>query len=550
MTAVLAGVPPIPNLSRRPAELATRLREATAHATNRTALRQLAELYFANGFVAEARQALETLHTLEPTEARWPYFLSDLHRRGGDNAGEERLLRATVARDAAYRPAWIRLGDTLVKRGALEEARECYKKAIALEPGNVRAEYALISFEARHGNRGDPRQALIQLAQANPGIKQLHELLAELHTAAADPNGTAQQQHLAAAAERELENIDPWIDRLANLCLDANRLSLLAIAAYRERRLGDAERLLQQGIRLAPTDGSLRDSLSHVYELLGRSADARIVLEKAVREIPDDPMMRVRLARVLSREQRHDEALTLLRTALERWPNDASLHAALGFSLRDAKKNAEAMPAFREAVRLDPTFVEAHYHLGFCLLTLGQREAARAAVEKALAMRPDYPEALRFLGSLALESRDISVAERYVPRLYTLQPSDQGARLLFAALQLLKGTAAKTAGQLADAEKNFAAGLGANPDFLPLLQETGVLAMRQGKPGDAVAAFERYVKLEPADPDGYLSLGKALLATGRAAEGRAVFERGLVAAQKAGDRAKNQATELRDLLAR
>lgn len=549
-TLILAGVPPIPDLSRRPAELARRLQQATAQAENPGARRELAELYFANGFIAEAKQAIENLHRLEPADARWPYLLSDLHRRSGDSGGEEQTLRATVARDSSYRPAWIRLGDVLVKRGALDEARECYTKAIALKPGDVRAEYALISFEARHGNRGDPRRALMQLAQAQPGIKQLHELLAELHTVAGDSTGAAQQRHLASVAERELENVDPWIDQLAKLCFDANRLSLLAVAAYRERRLGDAETLLKQAILLAPTDGTLRDSLSHVYELLGRGSDARHVLEKAVAEIPDDPMMRVRLARLLSLEHRNEDAIALLRAALQRWPTEAALHAALGFSLRDAKKNAEALPAFREAVRLDPTFVEAHYHFGFCLLSLGQREAARAAVEKALAMRPDYPEALRFLGSLALEARDLPAAERHVTHLYTIRSDDPAARLLFAALQLLKGAAADTAGDLAEAEKHYVAGLAAEPDFLPLLRERGTLAMKQRKFGDAVAVFERYVQIEAEDPRGYLSLGKALEAAARSSEARGVFERGLSAAQRAGDRAKAEAEELRRLIAR
>ncbi|HEX2854371.1 MAG TPA: tetratricopeptide repeat protein [Opitutaceae bacterium] len=547
---ILAGVPPVPDLSRRSVELRRRLEHAIVRVETPATLRELAELYFANGFIAEARQALNTLHALEPAEARWPYLLSDLQRRSGDSAGEEQLLRATTALDSSYRPAWIRLGDLLVKRSALDEARACFTKAIALEPGNVRAEYALISFEARHGNRGDPRRALTQLAQKHPGIKQLHELLAELNSVAGDAAGATQQRHLAAVAERELENTDPWIDQLALLCFDANRLSLLAVAAYRERRLDDAERLLKQAIPLDPADGSLRDSLSHVHELLGRTAEARNVLEKAVAEIPGDPMMRARLARLLSLENRHDEAIALLRDALQRWPADAALHAALGFSLRDAKRNAEAMPAFREAVRLDPTFVEAHYHLGFSLLALGQRDAARAAVEKALAMRPDYVEALRFLGSLALDARDLPAAERHITRLRSLRPEDPGTRLLFAALQLFEGAAAETAGNPAEAEQRYAAGLDAAPDFLPLLRERGALAMRQKKFSDAAAAFERYVRFEPADPGGYLSLGKALAAGGRADEAREIFERGRAAAQKAGDRAKAEAEELRRLLAR
>lgn len=549
--AITAAVPALPDLSRRPEELKRRLQLTTTEvytAKNPAApLQELAKLYFANGFTAEATQVLESLRSLDPRHALWPYLLADLHRRAGDPTGEEQLLRATLALDPGYAPAWLRLAEDLAKRNAPgTEARETYAKALALQPGDLRAQYALIAYDAAHAARTDLRPELSALVQAHPQIKQLHELLADLHRAAGETAKEAQQRHLVNVADRELENVDPWIDALAPYCFDSARLSLMAVAAYREHRLPTAESLLKQAIPLAPMDATLRDSLSHVYELMGRPADALAVLEQAVRDNPDDPLMRARLARVLSLQHRTDEAVASLRTALQRWPADAGLHAALGFTLRDAGKNADAMPEFREAARLEPTFVEAHYHLGFCLLALGQREAARASVEKALAMRPDYPEALLFLASLALEARDVAAAEQHVNRLYTIQPDDPGARLLYATLQLLKGGAANDAGNLAEAEKIFQRGLEASPEFPPLLRESGLLAIKRQQFAEAAGSFERYVRAEPNDAEGYVLLGKTLLATQREAEARQVFERGLSVAGKTG--AQDQIAEIKRLL--
>lgn len=548
---ILARVPPLPDLSRRPDELKRRLQAAAAAvATTKEPippLQELAKLYFANGFTAEATPVLANLRSLEPRRALWPYLLADLRRRAGDPAGEEPLLRATLALDATYAPAWLRLAENLAKQNPPgPDARAAYAKARALQPGDLRAQYALLAYDATHAAGTDLRKELSALVQAHPEIKQLHELLADLHHAAGETAEEARQRHLVNVADRELENVDPWIDALAPYCFDPARLSLLAVAAYREHRLPAAESLLKQAIPLAPADATLRDSLSHVYELMGRPADALAVLEQAVRDNPDDPLLRARLARVLSLQHRTEEAVVSLRTALQRWPADAGLHAALGFTLRDAGKTADALPEFREAVRLEPTFVEAHYHLGFCLLALGQREAARVAVEKALAMRPDYPEALTFLASLALEARDVAAAEQHVNRLYLLQPEDSGARLLFATLQLLKGGAANDAGHLTEAAALFRRGLEASPGFSPLLRENGLLAIKRQQFAEAATAFEGYVRAEPNDAEGYVLLGKTLLATRRDAEARQVLERGRGIAAKAGE--QDQLAEINRLL--
>jgi tetratricopeptide (TPR) repeat protein len=546
----LAAVPPMPDLSRWPPEFATQLRAATAAVSQREkslgALGQLALLYHANGFSTEAKRVLETLRRLDPPNARWPYLLADSYSRMNAATETEQALQATVALDPRYAPAWLRLGDALVQRDAFDQAEACYKKAAALAGNDLRVEFALLSFAAVHGQRGDPRPRLAELARAHPEIKPLHELLAQLYAKAGDSTNAALEQRRAAAAEQYLPNRDPWLDELAFLCFDPNRLGLTAYKLSREWRLPEAEAVLQHAIRLAPGEAALRDSLCHLYELMGRLPDAQAVLEAALTACPDDIKTRVQLGRILRLEKKPDEAVAVIRHALERWPTAAELHAALGLALRDTKDIRTAAAAFREAVRLDPTLVEAQYNLGYCLLVLGEPAAARTAVEKALVMRPDYPEALLFLGSLALQARDVAAADAPVNQLYRIRPEDADAQLLFATLQLMKGGAAHEGGDWSTAAAAFRSGLAAAPEFAPLLREWGLLAFERHELGDALAAFEHYVRNEPHDPTGYLWLGKTLLALDRQASASEVFVQGLNLARKSGTPA--QAAEFTRLL--
>ena len=50
-----------------------------------------------------------------------------------------------------------------------------------------------------------------------------------------------------------------------------------------------------------------------------------------------------------------------------------------------------------------------------------------------------------------------------------------------------------------------------------------------------MAAFEHYIRVKPADPQGYLSLGLTLRESGREAEAITVLQRGRAAAEQVGD---------------
>ncbi len=541
-----AGVPAVPDLSRWPAELRRRVlaqsQAAGGTRSNLGPLEALAALYCANDLAPQAEQALSALQRLDPKNARWPYLLADMHLGTGDPEGAEPFLHATVELDPSYAPAWLRMGELLEGLGASDRARECFARAAAVAPTDVRAEYDIILFDAEHGVGGDSsRRRLEELARAHPGVKELHELMGDLRAAAHDTEGAARERKLAADSELNLGTQDPWIDELAQYCFDSNRLMVGAMKMRREGRFDEAERLLKRLVELAPgapANPYVWDLLSNFYLKTGRAAQARATLEAAVAEFPDEPQMHLLLVRMLCSEREPQAAIAAGRRAVQRWPQHGGLHAALGAALHDTGDHAAAESELREALRLDPTLTEAQYNLGAVLLDLGERDGARAAIEKALVMRPDYPEALYTVGEIYLDAGDFASAEAYVSKLYALNPDEPNARHLLAAWHLVKGVAARQAGGLEEADRQFRAGLAVAPDFGAILGEEGTLSIERGRFGDAVDAFEQYVRVEPDDPGGYLSLGRLLQKLGRQADASAAYKRGLTAAEKGGDKAR------------
>ena len=532
-----AGVPEIPDLSRWPAEFEREVREATAAVRDAgdpiDPLARLAGLYHVNAYSAQAIQSLDALRRLDPTNARWVYRLADLRLRVGEQDAAEEALRQTLKLDPAYLPAWFARAAILTRRGAIDEARECYARAAEAAPQDVRAAYFQIAFDAMYGDASESRRRLAELVQSNSGIADLHALLAELHAREGNRDGEEQERRRVLTANRELTHADPWVDELSRYCFDVERLGVLASEAIRERRLGVAEKLLKRAIRIAPSEPSSWDILQSLYQEMGRPADALGALETAAANFLDDPGLRAEQSKLLCALGRPEEAVSLLQDALRRWPDTAVLHAALGFALGNSGRPEAAASALREAVRLDPTLVEAQLNLGISLYAFAQIDASRTAVERALSMRPEFPEALALLASIALKSGDLVTAESTLFRLMSLRP-DADSGLLFAELQLLKGANAELSGDYASAGGLYETGLEVAPGYGPLLRAVGLLAMRTKRLGAAIDAFERYLQSEPENAGAYLLLGNALRRADRVADARRTLQDGLRTSQRSG----------------
>lgn len=537
-----AALPALPDLVRWPAELEAGIKAETAAVRTAEnpvpALGRLAALYLANGFVGEARPLLEALRRLEPRNARWARLLAEAHRRAGDRAASEEALLTVVRLDPLYTPAWLALGDAFRERQALDRAEECYRQAVVSGPGDVRAEYALIAFEAWHGRRVDPRRSLAALCEAHPGIRELHELHAQLLEAAGEKDRAAAERRLAALADRQLANADPWLEELLDLCQDPSRLGLAAHRFGLEKRMVLAEKLLRRTARLSPADPTPRKALADLYRRNDRLADAHATLQAALAECPHDPGVPVALSALLCLAHRPFEAAAIVRTALQRWPQRGELHAALGHALREAREPEEAVPVLREAIRLDPTSVAAYCDLGFCLLSLRRTEEARAAIERALAIRPTHAESLVLIGRLTLENGEFAEAERHIVKLHELDPDEPGSRLLYSALHLAKGRAAEEARQFDEADRLYRLGLEASPEFATLLRTAASLAARRAEYGRMADLLERYLRIVPRDLEVYPLLSDAYREIERPDDEERALERGLAMAGKIGNRAK------------
>ena len=115
------------------------------------------------------------------------------------------------------------------------------------------------------------------------------------------------------------------------------------------KRPGDAERLLQEGLALAPSQIGFAMALARLQVDRGDGAIAAATLKKSYEYAQGSPDYIAFLAALLQRQGRHEEAIEQFQVALRQRPASGVWWLGLGISLQAANRTADAQDAFRRA---------------------------------------------------------------------------------------------------------------------------------------------------------------------------------------------------------
>lgn len=539
---LLAGVAPLPDLKRWPPSFQDHLQKLTdAIARSPEPLKplgDLARLYFANGFNAQAKTALEVLRRQEPNQAPWAYFLGLILVQSDDPAGATAQFKNTVRLAPTYAPAWLQLANLHVAANRTAEAQAAFEKILTIDPAHAQALLSLAGIAHAQGRNDDALKFLADMVRLYPRSLEAHELLAEIHEKAGHSLLAATERQLARLSSATTPSRDPWLDELYLSSYDAFRLATLGSLLLQDARWKEALGYLTKASGLAPSDHSITTQLASAYVKNGEHKKAFAVLEQAIASSPKEPALYERFAALLVETGQAARAVEQLQHGISQAPASATLHSALGHALLKTEHLPDAVASFRESLRLDPTSTETCFALGYCLIQSGQREEARAVLESTVQMRPEYTDAWLLLGQLALDEGNLPLANDRAEKLLLLAPDDGAVQKFYPLAKLELGRKLITLGHIPEAEALFRAGLAVNPAHGPLHGGLGLIMGKEGKYDEARQEFQRYAELTPADPVAHLLLGRTLDLLQRSAEARASYRLGLEAARRAGNAAQ------------
>lgn len=404
-----------------------------AAAGNVGGLAQLSALLHANGLLPEAVRCYELLEQLEPAEPRW------LHRHATIAAGFGEIepavgrWRKAIALAPDYLPARLRLGDLLLKTERRDEAAAVFREVLQRQPDEPHAQLGLARLDLEAGRWEEARAKLEQVVTRTKYelgydlIVTVYEQLGRHADAAA-----VRAQSKASGAYRDFA--DPWMLALMDDCYDAYQLALAAGAAERAGDAGQALRLMQRAVALAPNEGAMRFQLAAIHTRRGDKALAREQLESCTIVAPEFADGWAHLSALLEESGDRAGAERLVLEGLKRCPDSPGLHLMRARHLRRASQTAPALEAYRRSLELRGNEADPHVERATLLFQTGRTEEAERHLQQALVVEPDHPMALTALTLSAIDRGDEPAARRWLERVRAQPriPATQ-AQPLFAA---------------------------------------------------------------------------------------------------------------------
>lgn len=436
---------------------------------------------------------------------RYPEELPSISRIGMDTAVERRLdqLLKIVQQQPETARAWGDVAILLDLHQQAGPALECYRKAMELDPTEVRWPY----LGGICASLGDSDQAF-----------RLFEVAAKMIEHA--PLSIRQGQILLQRGE--FDSAEQWFrsavsidDRLIQGHLGLARCALIA------PDLVAAAVHLDRCEQLQPEAGEVASARAYWWRLKGDVQQAQQQLEAASTRAPREPLpdtlrqravmeqgvgpqwMRERSRRLMAAGDSQG-AIDLWQQAILDDPQDAATRMELGRVAQQLKKPLLALQEYAAAARLDPELVEAHIALGVLRMRRGDSTGAEKALRQGLVLDSTSHEILTNLGALMMTTRRGVEGVQFLQRACEVAPDDADVRFNLAmAHRALKEWSAVCT-ELESMMKIDA-------DRPRARFEYGVALAELGRFTEAAAQFSWLTEQQPERVTGWTNLTRALV---------------------------------------
>lgn len=184
----------------------------------------------------------------------------------------------------------------------------------------------------------------------------------------------------------------------------------------------------------------------------------------------------------------------------------------LGLVRENQGRLAEAEQLLRQSLVLRPVQPHVRVHLGRVLAQAGKHQDAIAVLQAAAGDQPGLFDAIIILAQVQFTSGDLAAAEKNYRAALRLQPNSQAALLGLGVLLNKTARPAEAETLLRSAAEN---GARPAPWRANLAQNLGQSLDLQGRPEEAIAAFERALALDPTHTEAHRQLNALLFRMGR-----------------------------------
>ncbi|MDH3197372.1 MAG: tetratricopeptide repeat protein [Candidatus Krumholzibacteria bacterium] len=405
------------------------------------------------------------------------------------------------------------LGNMYKEIGEHEKAIEAYERCLAYDASYPYLWYRYGELLAQAGRRSDAQTALRRAMEADPSFVEPAIDLARMHVE--DGHVEDAIVVLEGAVDKEIGN-DEAVAMLANLYLETGRHH-------------DGIVLLERRRAVSPLPRDAEVLLGRTYFESGRLDDAREVFETLLAREPRSAELARIVAEIHARSGDPAGARVYYERAISIAPADYRSYLALFFAAsprfappggRVDLPEEDLRGLLHEASALaDRADFEANYMLGLALGSAAEYDLAREHLLRAHAINADDRSTILNLANVAEKQLRFDEAERYLVRLYEMDPDDP------AVCNFYGYVLAEMRKDLERARALVEHALAAEPDNGYYLDSLGWIYYQMGDYVRAVRELERASAVVAADPVILEHLGDAYAGLRRFEEAKAAYER-------------------------
>jgi tetratricopeptide (TPR) repeat protein len=472
------------------------------------------------------------------------------------------------------------LGQVYLKRGDKEKALLTLDQALKVSPNSPETLYLIAQIYANEGKDLDALDLLVQAHKLAPRNTDVIFLMARLSMKQAFytdaipllEEGLKVDPHrpdlLAALGEcyfmtGKIEKVKDTFQTLLQVDPSSRAYAFLGVTYRHLGRFDEAEKYLQQGLKLDPRDVTCLYNLGYIASRQGQYDLGEKLLEQALEIDPNYIEALLELGNLKMHQRKFEEAVPLLRKCAQLDPHPAPVYYRLAAAERNlhqteaADRDLKIFQTLSKDTTPDPySFQDLYDYLGQRADLSPQQKNLNdlAQLEHVVKVHSGQPQDLYLLAEAYLKVGRVEDAKQAIVRLDQLSQGDfrttVGVGVLLARYHLYAEAIARFQQalqsnpnsddvwyDLADAyfrKHDYAAALAAAQHVSPQGQkDTSYLALRAdilahvGQSDEAIKLLSQVIAANPDQDQAYLSLALVYLRSGDTTDASGALQRGL-----------------------
>ncbi len=419
---------------------------------------QYAMVLHAHGFADAAHICYDVAIRLDPKNPKWPYLQGDLYYDGpGGPDAATPFFEAAARLSPPESLAQVRVSDSLLELGRLDEAERGYRKILAINRDDPQALLGLGKLAIARRQYQESLQYLLPLAEQSPVQNTACTLLANVYDRLGDrANADQIRQHLAEVPPDQTRRDDPIL-QVVQLEVGVRVELARAEKLMEQQQVKELLASVEDTVHRYPDSFEAWAALANAYGVAGDPTGAERAAKKGTQLAPKNPEAWLSLGNILIWQRRYKDALEPLQKSIQLNPKNRQAYVSLSEchkGLGDSESAAAALklagleqdpqpasPAAENGEEL-PSAVKEYFPFMSFYYTNPQPEKVKQMLEDIIKPKnldnPWYKNRESVLQLMAAILGDVGYGQEGLVRFYEskfAETSDAGKRIIIRALQ-------------------------------------------------------------------------------------------------------------------